>query len=84
MFSFLQAAIKPASDYSWFKYAGSKPTSLTFRGNQVEIKKGQNFGVRPSVNKKDIRLVLENDLNRVITLTLDQAKKLARNVAQEG
>lgn len=85
MFSFLvSSAIKPAGNYQWFTYDGSKPVTVTFRGADVPIKKGQRFGVRPSVNKKDIRLVLENDINRVITITLDQAKALARNVKAEG
>ena len=84
MFSFLVAAIKPSENYSWYTYGGSKLTTVTFRGNPVVISKGQRFGVRPSANKKDIRLVLEGDLNRVITLTLQQAKKLADNIAPEG
>lgn len=80
MYSFLVAAIKPASAYEFFTYKGKKPVTVMFRGKEVKIGNGTRFGVRPSSNGKHIRLVFENDPNRVITLTSEQAKELARGV----
>ncbi len=87
MYSFLvpvQGAVKPADAYQWFSFHGSKPVELSFRGKPVIIKKGTRFGVRPSVNKKDMRLVLPGEETKVITLTLDQAEKLAKGVRPGG
>ena len=75
------AAIKPEENYEWFTYQGSKPVITEFRGKPVEIKKGQRFGVRKSSNGKQIRMILPRDPNRVITLTLDQAQRLAKKVS---
>lgn len=83
MYSFVAGTIKPASNYEWFTYDGS-PMLVNYRGADVKIERGQKFGVRKSGNGKQIRLVLGDDINRVITLTLDQAKRLARNVKAEG
>ena len=81
MFSFLvQSAIKSVDHYSWYTYSGSKPVTVKYRGTPISISKGTRFGVRPSVNKKDIRLVIGDDINRVITLTLDQAKSLSKGL----
>lgn len=80
MFSYVVARIKPESDYTWYKFTGEKDVTLQFRGKPITITKGDRFGVRPSTSQKDIRLVMDNDVNRVITLTLDQAKKLAKQV----
>ena len=88
MYSFLaipgihavQAAILPREKYDFFTYEGSKPVTVEFRGKPVQIKKGQVFGVRPSTNKKQIRMVLGDDISRVFTLNLDQAKQLAKGI----
>ncbi|MGE8452061.1 hypothetical protein D3C87_1424450 [compost metagenome] len=87
MYSFLvpvHGAVKPAENYEWFQFHGSKPVELSFRGKPVVIKKGMRFGVRPSVNKKDMRLVLPGEETKVITLTLDQAGALAKGVRSGG
>jgi hypothetical protein len=87
MYSFLvpvRGAVKPAENYSWFVFHGKQPIELSFRGQPVVIKKGTRFGVRPSVNKKDIRLVLPGQESKVITLTLDQAEALSKGVRSGG
>lgn len=88
MYSFLvkatpvsvEALIKPESHYEFFTYQGKKPVVLNFRGKDVEVAKGMKFGVRPSADGKNIRLIFKDDPNRVHTLTLDQAKQLAKGV----
>ena len=81
--SIVEARIKPEDAYEWFQYNGARPVALEFRGNAVSIKPGDSFGVRKSANGKEIRLVRPNDINRVITLTLDQAQKLAKSVRRK-
>lgn len=81
MYSFL-AAIKPASAYEWFTYSKGAPIELDFRGKPVTISKGQKFGVRKSASGKNIRLVLPNEITKVFTITLDQAKALAKGVGK--
>ena len=80
MYSFLTAAIKSVNHYHWYTYTGTKPVTVTYRGNPIVVSKGTRFGVRPSANKKDIRLVIGDDINRVITLTPDQAKSLSKGL----
>ena len=84
MYSFLIVAkIKPEDAYEWFTYRGKKPVNLEFRGKPVPIQNGQRFGVRPSSNKKFIRLVLPDEVTKVITITLDQAQALAKGVGKD-
>ena len=84
MYSFLvtpiTAAIKPESHYQFFKYKAKKPVVIQFRGSDVMVETGDNFGVRQSVNGKDIRLIFKGQPTRVFTLTSEQAKKLAKGV----
>lgn len=86
MYSFLvlparmTAAIKPESHYEWFTFKAQKPVTLDFRGHPVQVTKGMKFGVRPSHNEKQIRLIFPDQPTRVFTLTLDQAKALAKGV----
>lgn len=81
--SMLQARIKPEADYEWFRFTGKRPVTLEFRGNPMVISEGDQFGVRKSSNGKEIRFVRKNDVNRVLTLTMDQANKLAKSVRRE-
>lgn len=85
MYSFLvvQSRIKPAEDYDFFTYDGPK-MNLDFRGRPVTITKGTRFGVRKSSSQKAIRLVLGDDVNRVFTIDLPTAKKLAKHIRREG
>ncbi len=76
----LLAAVKPESAYEWFVYKGSRPVAVTFRGKEIQVKKGQEFGVRKSANGRQIRMIFPGDPSRVITLTLEQAERLARHV----
>jgi hypothetical protein len=80
MYSFLVARIKPADNYQFFTYEGKRPVPLDFRGKEILVTKGQKFGVRKSANKKAIRLILDDDVNRVFTISLDQARDLAKHV----
>lgn len=84
MFSFLVARIKPDTDYEWFTFDAKKPVTISYRGTPVDVTRGTKFGVRPSTNKKQIRMIFKDEPTRVFTLSLDQAKKLARGVRAEG
>lgn len=80
MYSFLVARIKDEDEYEWFTYKGKKPVMLDFRGSKEAISKNDKFGVRKSSNGKNIRLIKYNQPTRVFTLTLKQAKDLAKGV----
>ena len=75
----VEARIKPSDDYDFFTYQG-KPLTIDSRGKRAEIKKGQRFGVRKSSNGKEIRMVLDDNVNRVFTLDLETAKQLAKGI----
>jgi hypothetical protein len=75
-----EAAIKPEENYEFFTYRAKKPVMVDFRGKPVKIERGMKFGVRPSANKKNIRLIFPGDKTRVITLTQEQANQLAKGV----
>lgn len=81
MYSYLVARIKGEEEYDWFTYDG-KTINIPYRGVEMPLTKGQRFGVRKSSNKRDIRLVFEGEINRVFTITLDLAKKIARNIGE--
>lgn len=83
MYSTLLARVLPKADYDWFVYDGKKPVGLDFRGKEVIVDKGTRFGVRKSTSGKNIRLVLGDDVNKVFTITLDVAKRLAQNIRGE-
>lgn len=78
------AAIKGLDSYDFFTYDGPKLDIPYRNGKDVSITKGQKFGVRKSSNNKEIRLILNDDVSRVFTITLDLARKLARNVRSGG
>lgn len=81
MYSFLvNAAIKGEEAYEFFTYKGAKPVTVYYRGKPTQISKGDKFGVRQSINKRDIRLIFPGAPNRVHTLTLEQAQALADGV----
>lgn len=75
-----EARIKGEDEYEFFTYKSSKPITVEFRGKPITISKGTEFGVRPSSNKKFIRLIFPNDKTRVITITPEQANQLAKGV----
>lgn len=80
----VEAKIQPKSKYQWFTYDGSKPVQLDFRGKPVTIETGDRFGVRPSANGKFIRLIRPGEETKVHTISIDQAKKLAKGIRAEG
>lgn len=82
MYSYLvETRLLPENSYDFYTYVGNRPTTVNFRGKEILITEGMRFGVRPSTNGKHIRLIFSQDPNRVITLDLETANKLARNVA---
>jgi hypothetical protein len=75
----VQAAIKGEEHYQFFTYHG--PTiKLPYRGIEVPLEKGQKFGVRKSADGKKIRLIFDDEVNRVFTLPLEVAQKIAKKV----
>ncbi len=84
MYSFLiHSAVKGEENYEFFTYKGKTPVVLQYRGKPVEVTKGMRFGVRQSVNKKDIRLIFPGQPTKVLTLTLKQAQALADGVGRQ-
>ena len=82
MYSFLAvtARVKGPTEYDWLKFTGDSPVQLDFRGKPVTISKGDVFGVRPASSSKGaIRLVLKDEITKVMTIDLPTAKKLAKN-----
>jgi hypothetical protein len=85
MYSFLlESRIKPETDYDFYTYKGKDPVTVEFRGNPVVIDTGQRFGVRKSSNGKMIRLVLPDNVNRVLTIDIPTATKLAKGITPGG
>lgn len=81
MYSFLlESRVLPEQSYDFFIYQG-RPVDVAFRGRTITIDKGTKFGVRPSSNGKQIRLIFPKDPTRVITIDQATAQKLARGVA---
>lgn len=74
------SAIKPEESYTYFKYTG-KPVKLSFRGTKYSLETGDKFGVRPSADRKNIRLILPDigGVSRVFTLSETEARKLGKN-----
>lgn len=84
MYSFLiESVIKPETDYQFFTFRGKKPVTVNFRGHEIQVSKGMKFGVRPSANKKHIRMIFPDEPNRVITLDLKTAQDLANSVGKD-
>jgi hypothetical protein len=81
MYAFLIEA-KPFSEerYQFFTYNGPNPVTVDFRGTPYQIVKGMRFGVRPSSNGKQIRLIFPENHTRVFTIDLATAKALAKHV----
>jgi hypothetical protein len=80
MYSFLmESRILPEQSYDFFTYSG-RPVTVDFRGREIKIEEGTQFGVRPSSNGKMIRLIFPKDPTRVITIDQETARKLARGV----
>ena len=78
----LLAAPLPLQAYDWFMYTRREPYVLFYREDKggARITKGTIFGVRPSTDGKQIRLILKESVpNKVFTLSRDDAKRLARN-----
>lgn len=84
MHSFLiESAPKGEEHYDFFTYRGKVPVAVNFRGQDYRVMNGMRFGVRPSSNKKFIRLIFPENKNRVFTIDLETAKKLAKGVGKD-
>lgn len=84
MYAFLvESAPKDESHYQFFTYMGKQSVPVVFRGQEYAVERGMRFGVRPSANGKHIRLIFPDNKNRVFTLDLPTAQKLAKGVARE-
>lgn len=84
MYAFLlEAAPKDESHYDFYTYNGKEPVGVVFRGQEYTVDRGTRFGVRPSSNGKHIRMIFPDNKNRVFTLDLPTAQKLAKGVARE-
>ena len=55
----LQARKKPASDYTWYRYAGPDRSMKSARGKVMPMTKGTVFGVRTSSDKDKMRLIFK-------------------------
>jgi len=75
----VESRIKGEDEYEWFRYLG-KPIEIPFRGITRTLETDQKIGVRKSSNGKQIRMVFDGDINRVMTLDLALAKKIASKV----
>ena len=76
----VESRIKGADEYDFFTYKGKTPVEFDNRGRSLMLKTGDRFGVRPSSNGKEIRIVKEGQLTKVVTITYEEAKKLARRI----
>ncbi|QRE00349.1 hypothetical protein [Burkholderia phage BCSR5] len=74
------AAPKAVEHYDFYTYKGRALVELSYRGTPVTVSKGTEFGVRKSADGKKIRLILNREPNKVYTITLDQAKQLAKGL----
>jgi hypothetical protein len=80
MYSHLVARVKGEEDYQFYRYTG--PTMmLNFRGKEEPISKGDKFGVRKSSDGKKIRLIMDDNLSRVFTISLPEATSLSKHVS---
>lgn len=75
----VESRVKGDAEYDWLRYSG-KSMEIPFRGIARTLEPGQIIGVRPSSNGKQIRMVFQNDINRVMTIDLATAKKIAKSV----
>lgn len=79
----LQAAPKGEDAYEFFTFGGPRPVPLNFRGVIRTVNKGDRFGVRPSSNKKFIRLIFPGEPTKVYTIDMQTAKQLAKGIVSE-
>jgi hypothetical protein len=77
----LQAIATPKGEsaYDWFIYKGKSLPLKSGAGTKLTLGPGEKFGVRKSADGKKIRMISpELGPNKVFTLTLDLANKLAK------
>jgi predicted ferric reductase len=71
-----KSAIKDEANYSWYLFRG-QIAWLDYRGKQVELNKGDEFGIRSSSDGKKIRLIIKRlGPNKVFTITPRDEKDL--------
>lgn len=85
MYAFLiEAKPKDEGAYDFFTFTGKDPVPVVFRGQEYTVEKGTRFGVRPSSNRKFIRMIFPENKNRVFTLDQETAKRLAKGVTRRS
>jgi hypothetical protein len=78
MYSFLlgtRDTVDP-SEYDWFTY--TRATKII--NANLKIEKGARFGVRPATESNRVNLVLHGNLSRVFSVSMENARTLAKGV----
>ncbi len=75
-----EAAPKGDASYSWFVWTSGKSANITKKtGKTHELKKGDLWGVRPSSNKKALRVIVDElGPTHVFTLDLDMVNLMIK------
>ncbi len=70
-----------ADDYDWMTY--SRRPTLRVNAN-LSLESGSRFGVRPCAeDPESIRLVIHGNMDRVFTISMETAAKIAKGVIHE-
>jgi hypothetical protein len=84
MYSFLMspevltARTRPAEAYDWFVYKARTPVVICAH---TKIQKGTKFGIcRDQQNAKKAHVVIQGHLGRVLTISIEVARALAKGV----
>jgi len=87
MYSFLISSeiraqtIGEADEYDWLTYSRSTP--LRVNAN-LSLQSGSRFGVRRCAeDPHSVRLVLHGNMQRVFTISMETAAKIAKGIANE-
>jgi hypothetical protein len=87
MYSFLISpeirarAVASADEYDWLTY--SKAAPLRVNAN-LSLHSGSKFGVRPcAADPSTVKLVLHGNLDRVFTISMEAATKIAKGTSNE-
>lgn len=63
-----ESAASPA-DYTWYEFTSPASISILYRGKAVQLISGTRFGLREASKGSITRIVMENDINKVMSLT---------------
>lgn len=68
--------IKGSSAYTWYKFTGAGQIDVSRRGSTLGITKGMEYGLRPSSDGKNYRLILRGAETIIYSLTPNQGANL--------